>query len=118
MNRKGFRLPQATPWLLAGVAAVCATQAAPVVYAAEAAEPVTPPPIQQTAQQPSQQDESPTEQDQERSVVYSLRDYERTETTATSPEEYLNDYPAQDGIQRSLAGPDVVITAGTERTVY
>ncbi len=51
-------------------------------------------------------------------MVYSLRDYERTETTATSPEEYLNDYPAQDGIQRSLAGPDVVITAGTERTVY
>ena len=69
-------------------------------------------------------DEADDEADEERSVVYSLRDYERQETTetiettATTPEEYINDYAGADGIQRSLEGPDVVITAGSKRTVY
>jgi len=117
MNRKSFRLPQAALWLLTGIVqvdAVEATQAAVAQAEAAQAEEETATPRTEPQQ---------TEGEQERSVVYSLRDYQRAETTASSPEEYLSDYSdvdalGQDGIARSLEGPDVVITAGTERTVY
>ena len=136
MNRKGFRLPQAAARLLAGVFsvwAVSATAAAPAGDAAPARpekvtetaknETATPPPGQPPEQQATPQTEQQSAADEKTSVVYSLRDYQRAEPTATSPEEYLSEYSnvdgvGQDGIARSLEGPDVVITAGTERTVY
>jgi len=123
MNRKAFRLPQAAAWLLASIAALCTAS----VLAATTANPAEPSAASESVAAPESvvapdsTTDSTSEDNQERSVVYSLRDYKRDEpaqTTETTPDEYINDYAGVDGIQRSLEGPDVVITAGTQRTVY
>lgn len=115
MNRKGFRLPQAATSLLVGIIATCLVIPAAPLAAAQSDAQTDGLTDGQADEQTEKQNADP---DDERSVVYSLRDYERQETTATTPEEYINDYAGADGIQRSLEGPDVVITAGSERTVY
>ena len=54
------------------------------------------------------------EQTAKESKVHSLRDYE-----SRSAGEYERDARAgEDGVQRSLEGPDVIIRAGKKRTVY
>lgn len=125
MNIKGFRLPQHDRVLFkqrdlallirrsCALLLLCVFGLQPAVYAAAPTE------ANQTPENTPEtnQDSTPevSEETTERSVVYSLRDYERNPAPAR---EYENDYAGLDGVQRSLEGPDVVITAGTKRTVY
>lgn len=102
MKRTGFRLPQGrrcAPFLTLVRGCLVAWAAVLANLPANAAD--------------GSSEAPDSESSEERSVVYSLKDYERL---TKSSEERASDYV--DGIQRSLEGPDVVITAGTDRTVY
>ena len=135
MNIKGFRLPQRDRALLqqrdrvlfkqrdlalsirrsCALLLLCVFGSQPAVYAATPTEPLQNPETAETPETAPEVSEAAPEESTERSVVYSLRDYEKNPAPVR---EYENDYAGLDGVQRSLEGPDVVITAGTKRTVY